>query len=145
MFVVVLPVVLTAGLKHDVSVSAWVAAGVITWGLGFYFETVGDYQLAKFVTNPSNKGKIMDQGVWQYSRHPNYFGEVTQWWGLWLILAAANLPLEYKLLGLAGPLTITTLIMFVSGVPLLEKKYADNPAYQKYAKRTNKFFPWDQR
>lgn len=145
LLVVVLPVTLTAGLPHTTSVSAWAAAGVITWLFGFYFETVGDLQLRQFIGNPKNKGQVMDQGLWQYTRHPNYFGEVTQWWGIWLILSATSLPANYKLLGLVGPLTITALILFVSGVPLLEKKYAKNADYQKYAKRTNKFFPWSQK
>lgn len=139
---IALPVILTVGLPHTTEVSAWALAGVITWGFGFFFESVGDWQLKRFVSNPKNKGKIMDQGLWQYTRHPNYFGEVTQWWGLWLILCATSLPTSYKLWGLIGPATITTLILFVSGVPLLEKKYADNKDFQKYTKRTNKFFPW---
>ena len=139
---IVIPVALTAGLSNQVSVSSWAAAGLVTWAFGFYFEAVGDAQLKKFISNPKNKGHIMDQGLWQYTRHPNYFGEVTQWWGLWLILCATSLPTSYKLIGLIGPLTITNLILFVSGVPLLEKKYKDNKAFQAYAKRTNKFFPW---
>lgn len=145
LFAIALPVTITVGTPHTVSVSSWVAAGLITWLFGFYFEAVGDGQLSAFIVNPSNKGKIMNKGLWQYTRHPNYFGEVTQWCGLWLILCATSLPTSYKLLGIIGPLTITTLILFVSGIPLLEKKYANNPAYQAYAKRTNKFFPWSQR
>lgn len=126
-------------------VSAWTLAGLLTWAFGFYFEAVGDWQLRKFISNPQNKGKIMNQGLWQYTRHPNYFGEVTQWWGIWLILCSTSVAGNYKLLGLLGPVTITLLILFVSGVPLLEKKYADNKDFQKYAKRTNKFFPWSPR
>ena len=145
LFTVVLAVVLTVGLPHTLSVSAWALAGIITWLFGFYFETIGDWQLSKFIANKRNKGKIMDQGLWQYTRHPNYFGEVTQWWGLWLVLCATDLSSSVKLLGLISPMTITTLILFVSGVPLLEKRYAKDPAYQKYAQHTNKFFPWSKR
>lgn len=141
LFLVVLPVTLTVGIPHTTDVSAWAAAGVITWAFGFYFEAVGDWQLTKFIGNPASKGKLMTSGLWKYTRHPNYFGEVTQWWGLWLILCATSLPASYKLLGLVGPATITTLILFVSGIPLLEKKYAKNPDYQKYAAKTPKFFP----
>ena len=142
LLLVVLPVVLTVGLPHDIYLSSWAAAGVITWIFGFYFEAVGDYQLSSFIKDPANKGKLMDKGLWQYTRHPNYFGEVTQWWGLWMVLCATTLPNNYKLLGLIGPVVITTLILFVSGVPLLEQKYANDKNYQKYAKKTNKFFPW---
>lgn len=145
LIVVALPALFTAGLLHTMEVSAWTLAGLLTWAFGFYFEAVGDWQLRKFISNPQNKGKIMNQGLWQYTRHPNYFGEVTQWWGIWLILCSTSVAGNYKLLGLLGPVTITLLILFVSGVPLLEKKYADNKDFQKYAKRTNKFFPWSPR
>lgn len=145
MLAVVTPVIITAGLPNKIDIIAWTLAGVILWLFGFYFEAVGDFQLRKFVTNPANKGKVMDKGLWQYTRHPNYFGEVIQWWGVWIVLLSTDLPGNYKLIGLIGPATITTLILFVSGIPLLERKYADNPKYQAYAKRTNKFFPWEPR
>jgi len=111
--------------------------GFLVWGLGFYFESVGDRQLKEFIGNPENKGKIMDKGLWQYSRHPNYFGEVTQWWGIFII--ALLLPGSF--FTIIGPLTITTLILFVSGVPLLEKKYAGRPDFEKYKKHTSIFLP----
>lgn len=141
LMLVVQPVLVTAGLAHKIDVSAWAAAGVLTWSLGFYFEAVGDLQLTKFVSDPKNKGKIMDQGLWQYTRHPNYFGEVTQWWGLWLVTCSTDLTLGIKAISLVGPVAITILILFVSGVPLLEKKYSSNPAYAKYSKKTARFFP----
>lgn len=143
LLLVSLPVVIGAGLTTRCDVPAWAAAGIIVWLFGFFFESVGDYQLSKFLANPSNKGKLMTSGLWQYTRHPNYFGEVTQWWGLWLLLTASTVSVELKLLGLLGPLTITTLILFVSGIPLLEKKHAGNKDFQAYSKRTNKFFPWN--
>ena len=87
----------------------------------------------------------MQSGLWKYTRHPNYFGEVTQWWGLWLVCAASSLSLSIKLCALIGPVTISVLILFVSGIPLLEKKYAHDKSYQAYAKRTRKFFPWNPR
>lgn len=145
LLLIVSPVIIMAGLPNSFDVTAWALAGVSTWIVGFYFESVGDYQLKNFISKPSNKGKIMNQGLWRFTRHPNYFGEVVQWWGLWIILLATNLPLNYRLLGLIGPFTITTLILFVSGIPLLEKKYINNKSYQDYAKRTNKFFPWEPR
>lgn len=143
LLLVCLPVIMTVGLPHQTNIAVWALAGVITWLFGFFFEAVGDWQLTKFIQQPKNKGKLMTSGLWQYTRHPNYFGEVTQWWGLWLILCATNLPATYKLLGLVGPVTISTLILAVSGVPLLEKKYANDPAFKKYAAKTNKFFPWN--
>lgn len=112
-------------------------AGLWLWCLGFYFESVGDSQLKEFLTNPQNKGKIMDQGLWRYTRHPNYFGEVTMWWGIWLI----SFYNSASLLSIIGPLTITILIIFVSSIPLLEKKYQDNKSFQKYKTKTSVFFP----
>lgn len=111
--------------------------GLLIWMLGFYFEAVGDYQLLKFIQNPANKGKIMKSGLWKYTRHPNYFGEVAMWWGIFLIaLSSYN-----GWFALISPLTITFLLLFVSGVPLLEKKYKDNADFQEYAKKTSAFFP----
>jgi len=85
--------------------------GIFIWIIGFYFEATADNQLKKFINNPNNKGKIMQSGLWAYSRHPNYFGEVTMWWGIWLINLNSNW------WAITGPLTITFLILKVSGVP----------------------------
>ena len=93
--------------------------GLAIWLTGFSFESIGDRQLREFIRHPANKGRIMDKGLWRYSRHPNYFGEVTQWWGIFVV--AQSLPGSWCTV--IGPLTITVLILFVSGVPLLEKKY----------------------
>jgi steroid 5-alpha reductase family enzyme len=111
--------------------------GLIVWCVGFYFEVVGDAQLARFVQNPNNRGKIMQNGLWRYTRHPNYFGEVTMWWGIYII--ALGLP--DGVLTIIGPLTITWLILVVSGVPLLEKKYQGRPEFETYKKQTSVFFP----
>jgi steroid 5-alpha reductase family enzyme len=113
------------------------AIGVLIWAIGFYFESVADMQLKQFITNPLHKGKIMDVGLWKYSRHPNYFGEVTQWWGLFII--AFSVPNGY--FTLVGPITITILILFVSGIPLLEKKYEGRKDFEEYKKRTSMFIP----
>jgi len=111
--------------------------GVSVWLVGFIFETVGDAQLARFMSASSNKGKLMQHGLWAYTRHPNYFGEVTQWWGVWLI--ALSTP--YGWLGCIGPITITVLILKVSGIPMLEKKMEANPDFAEYKRRVSMFFP----
>ena len=113
------------------------AAGFCIWLFGFLFEAVGDYQLLQFKKDPANKGKIMKYGLWRYTRHPNYFGEVTLWWGIFLICLAV----PGSLWTIIGPLTITWLILKVSGTPLLEKRYVDNPEYAEYIKGTSSFFP----
>lgn len=110
--------------------------GILIWLIGFYFESTADKQLKNFINNPKNKGRIMQSGLWNYSRHPNYFGEVTMWWGIWL------LNLNQNWWTIIGPLTITFLILKVSGVPLLEAKYKDNQEFQDYQKRVSVFIPW---
>ncbi len=111
--------------------------GLSVWILGFFFEVVGDWQLAQFRKNKANKGKIIQTGLWRFTRHPNYFGEVTLWWGIFLYAAAV--PGGFSTI--VGPLTITLLILFVSGVPLLERKYADRADFQDYKRRTSIFLP----
>lgn len=111
--------------------------GICVWVIGFFFESVGDAQLAKFIKNGKNKGKLMQSGLWKYTRHPNYFGEVTQWWGIFIIA----LTVPYGFLSIIGPLTITFLILKVSGVPMLEKKMELNPEFAEYKKRTSMFIP----
>lgn len=131
MFLISLPIQL-AGKQLN-----WVNfGGAIIWLVGFYFETVGDWQLTKFKQNPTNKGKILTTGLWQYTRHPNYFGEVTMWWGIWLI--SFN---QSWWLSLLGPLTISWLILKVSGIPLLEKKYQGRKDWEEYKSKTKAFFP----
>lgn len=112
--------------------------GLAIWLIGFYFEAVSDYQLFKFTRDPANKGKVMQYGLWRYSRHPNYFGEVLMWWGIFLI--ALNVP--YGLYTSIAPITITFLLLFVTGIPWIEKAMAKNPEYQEYKKHTSIFIPW---
>jgi len=105
---------------------------------GFLFETVGDAQLNLHRHDPANKGRLMTSGLWSVTRHPNYFGEALLWWGIGLIaLGSAN-----GAAGLAGPALMTFLLVFVSGVPPLEKKYAGRPDWEAYKARTPKFVPW---
>ena len=116
--------------------------GLLVWCAGFGCEAISDRQLQRFKANGQNRGKIITSGLWHYSRHPNYFGEATLWWGIFLIaLAGVGLSRGGWLLAL-GPLTITLLLRFVSGVPLLEKKYAGRPDFEAYKKTTSVFIPW---
>lgn len=114
----------------------YVAVGV--WLLGFSFEVIGDAQLTRFIKDENNKGRLLTSGLWRYSRHPNYFGEVSQWWGIGLL--ALSSPGGW--LGLIGPLTITILILKVSGIPLLEKKMQAHPEFPAYRYQTSVFIPW---
>lgn len=136
LFMIVLPVLLINKTGNQ-PVSLLDLIGVAVWFVGFYFESVGDAQLARFIKDPLNKGKLMQSGLWAYTRHPNYFGEVVQWWGLWLV--ALSVP--NGLLGVLGPITITFLILKVSGVPMLEKKMEQNPEFASYKQRVSVFFP----
>ena len=124
LFLIVLPVLFVNG-SVGTALGLLDVIGMAVWLLGFCFEAVGDAQLARFIQNPENKGKLMQSGLWAYTRHPNYFGEVTQWWGLWLV--ALSVP--SGLLGIIGPLTITFLILKVSGIPMLEKKMSEHPEF----------------
>jgi steroid 5-alpha reductase family enzyme len=113
------------------------AAGVALWVLGMVFEVVGDWQLARFKADPANKGKVLDRGLWRYTRHPNYFGEFCLWWGYWLIAVAAG-----GWWTVFAPILMTLLLLRVSGVSLLEKDITERrPAYRDYIERTNAFFP----
>jgi len=117
--------------------SALDAIGAAIAGLGFVFEAVGDQQLAAFKGDPANRGKVMDRGVWRYSRHPNYFGECCVWWGFFLMAVPAG-----GWWSIVSPLVMTGLLLKVSGVALLEKDIGERrPAYRDYIARTNAFFP----
>jgi len=122
----------------DYRTLTWVdAIGVLVWLTGFLFEAVGDYQLSQFKKFPANRGKIIRSGLWRYTRHPNYFGEVILWWGIYLL--ALSVPFGW--LTFIGPLTITFLILKVSGIPMLEKKYEGNSEFQEYKRRTSAVWP----
>jgi len=112
--------------------------GAAVWLIGLLWEVVGDFQLAYFKRDANNKGKVMQSGAWRYTRHPNYFGEATLWWGIWLMAAAAH-----GYWSAYGPLLITFLLLRVSGVTLLEKSLKESrPGYEEYARRTSTFIPW---
>lgn len=111
--------------------------GVGLFLVGLFFEGVGDYQLRRFIKNPQNKGRIMTSGLWKYTRHPNYFGETLIWWSLFIVVVTG----KYGLIAIISPLVITYLLLYVSGIPLLEKKYINNPEFQEYKNKTSAFFP----
>lgn len=137
MFLITLPQLLFIKSNQTISWGIVEIIGLIIWGTGFIFETLADTQLANFKKNTNNKGKVMTQGVWALSRHPNYFGEVCLWWGFFILL------IKYvPLWTIIGPLLITFFIANVTGIPLLEERYKENPDFQKYKERTNMFFPW---
>ncbi|MBT8060592.1 MAG: DUF1295 domain-containing protein [Xanthomonadales bacterium] len=111
-------------------------AGVALWLVGMFFEVVGDYQLARFKKS-GGEGRVLDTGLWRYTRHPNYFGEATLWWGFYLIALSAG-----AWWTIFAPLMMTFLLLRVSGVALLEKDISERrPAYRDYIRRTNAFIP----
>ena len=112
-------------------------AGVALFVVGFVFEALGDLQLSRFRRDPANDGKVLDQGLWRYTRHPNYFGNFTIWWGFYLCALSAG-----AWWTIVSPLLMTFLLLKVSGVALLEKDISGRrPQYQQYIRRTNAFFP----
>jgi steroid 5-alpha reductase family enzyme len=111
--------------------------GILIWAIGFTFEVIADKQLKEFIKNKNNKGTIIQTGLWKYSRHPNYFGEVTLWWGLWLLA----IPVELGWASIIGPLTITFLILKVSGIPMLEENLSKKPGWKEYKKNVSMFLP----
>ncbi len=132
-----LPIIFVGVYGNNQNLGILVLLGFLIWLLGFFFEVVGDWQLDQFIANPENKGKIMTQGFWKYSRHPNYFGEITMWWGIFVIaLSTPN-----SLGAIIGPLSITFLIVFISGIPLLEEKYTGNKDYETYKQQTSILIP----
>jgi steroid 5-alpha reductase family enzyme len=128
---------LYAAMASDAPLNAIDLLGVLLAVFGIAFETAADAQLAAFKADPGNRGKVMDRGLWRYTRHPNYFGEFCVWWGFWLLALAAG-----GAWTVFAPLLITFLLLRVSGVTLLEKDMAERrPAYRDYQQRTNAFFP----
>jgi steroid 5-alpha reductase family enzyme len=111
--------------------------GLLVWIVGFLFESISDKQLKDFLKDPKNKGKLMTQGLWKYSRHPNYFGEATMWWGIFLML----IPFPWGWLALISPLTITFFLLKVTGVPLAEQSLAKHPDFEEYKRKTSIFIP----
>lgn len=120
--------------------------GVVAWVVGLGFETIGDAQLTRFKSDPANQGRVMDGGLWRYTRHPNYFGDACAWWGVGLVAVEAANPDWARLLCLVGPVVMTLLLLKVSGVALLERSLRKRkPDYEAYAARTSSFIPMPPR
>lgn len=137
MWLVSLPVQLGQA-DTGASVGPVATMAVILWLIGFGFESVGDMQLTRFKKDPANKGKVLDTGLWRFTRHPNYFGDAVQWWAIGLVAAEAG----RASIGLVGPVVMTVLLTRVSGVPMLEHSMSKRrPGYEEYVRRTSAFFP----
>jgi steroid 5-alpha reductase family enzyme len=116
--------------------------GLLLWLFGFFWEAMGDEQLRRFKADPANRGKVLDYGLWRYTRHPNYFGEACMWWALFLVACGA----EGGWWSFIGPLLLTVLLLRVSGVALTEKKMEErHDDYAEYKRRTSAFLPMPPR
>ena len=113
------------------------AVGGAVWAVGIFFEAAGDHQLARFRADPANAGLVMDRGLWRYTRHPNYFGDVMVWWGIYLVALST----WYAWWTIVSPLVMSTLLISVSGKQLLERRMRRRPGYAEYVARTSGFFP----
>jgi len=138
-FVISLPVQFVLARDHALAWGGALWIPSIGFAVGLAFETIGDAQLARFKSNPTNRGRVMDRGLWRYTRHPNYFGDFVVWWSVFAWCFVAGAPWWT----VASPLVMSTLLLRVSGVALLEETIVDRrPAYRDYIRRTSSFVPW---
>jgi steroid 5-alpha reductase family enzyme len=136
---VAIPVFVAIRAPQPASLTIFDLAGVVIFAVGFTFEAAGDHQLARFKVDPANHGKVLDRGLWRYTRHPNYFGDATLWWGVYVVAAAT----PGGWLTALSPLLMTLLLLRVSGVRLLEDSLkGSKPGYREYIARTSAFVPW---
>jgi len=139
MFIVSLPVIIGLSFQGEPQLPFLIWVGAIVWLTGVSIEAVADWQLALFRKKPKEPGSVLDQGLWRYSRHPNYFGNALLWWGIFI--AACSHP--WTFLTIIGPYKMNDLLVNVTGVATLEKKMSrEKPAYADYIARTNRFIPW---
>ncbi|MZD53747.1 DUF1295 domain-containing protein [Streptomyces sp. SID5606] len=136
-WLVSLPVQAAAYGSGPVTLLAW--TGTAVWAAGLVFEAVGDAQLARFKADPAHQGRIMDRGLWSWTRHPNYFGDFLVWWGLFLVACDAGT--AAAAVSVVSPLVMTYLLIGGSGKRLLERRMADRPGWSAYAARTSGFLP----
>jgi steroid 5-alpha reductase family enzyme len=134
--VVSLPLQVAAERSTPLGLSVWI--GIALWAVGVFFESVGDEQMRRFKARGDTKGQVMDEGLWRYTRHPNYFGDFCVWWGLWLVALGAG----GTWWTVVGPLVMSFLLIKGSGAALLEKDIAERrPQYADYIRRTSSFIP----
>jgi steroid 5-alpha reductase family enzyme len=139
LWVVALPLLVAVRATKPAALTALDGLGILLFAVGFGFEVVGDCQLERFKAQASNRGTVLDRGLWRYTRHPNYFGDATMWWGIYAM--AASTPNGW--LTVLSPSLMTFLLMRVSGVTMLEEGLkASKPGYRAYIARTPAFFPW---
>ena len=134
-------VIITYG---DPTISTLDGLGIILVFLAILLETLSDFQLNRFKSKPENKGKIFTDGLWKYSQHPNYFFEMTVWWGFWIV-SIFSVPFEHILwaiLSIIGPILISASLLKVSGIPLLKRRFEESSDYSEYQKRTSILIPW---
>jgi steroid 5-alpha reductase family enzyme len=137
LWIVLLP--LPAGMTQQAAAGPVTVIGGVVWLIGFAFEAAGDWQLAQFKADPANRGKVMDRGLWRYTRHPNYFGDACEWWGLFLIAYAV----PWQLIFLVSPLIMTVVLTRGTGQKMTERRMSggDRPGYPEYVARTSGFIP----
>ena len=132
---------LLVGFSSTAPLGPFDIIGVVLWVVGFAFEAIADVQLTAFLRNPANRGRTMRSGLWRYSRHPNYFGDAAQWWGLWLVAVSAGGPWT-----VFAPILMAVLLVRVSGVGLLERTIAARrEGYDEYMRTTSAFIPMPPR
>lgn len=129
--------VIHINLSLPTPIDMFAFGGAAIWLAGFLFESIGDRQLKQFLAEPKNKGKLMTTGLWQYTRHPNYFGESMMWLGIFIIALST----QYGWVAVIAPVIIMYLLLFVSGIPMTEESFAGKPGWAAYKKRTSKFVP----
>lgn len=135
LWVIISPVIHAAYSKDGpLNLFTWIGIGI--WFIGFYFQTVGDFQLTVFIKH-KKENEFLQTGLWKYTRHPNYFGEILMWWGIFII----TIPLKNSFYFIISPLTISFLLIFVSGIPLMKKRYEGNKEYEVYKKKTSVLLP----
>ena len=138
MWIVSLPLQILPTLEG--SFSPLTSLGLLLWAIGLAFEAIGDFQLSRFKSTPDNKGKVLDQGLWHYTRHPNYFGDFVVWWGYYILALSAGGSAWWTAI---GPALMTFCLLYFSGVAHLEQRIKNRrPEYADYIRRTSAFFPW---
>ena len=141
MWIVSLPLQVGIGTANR-NIEWLLIAGIIVWVIGLFFESCGDWQLARFKGKPENAGQVLDTGLWRYTRHPNYFGDFVVWWGFYLVAISQS----DAIWSIVGPIVMSIFLMRVSGVTLLEKTLSKTkPQYAAYVAQTNAFFPGPRR